>query len=342
MIKVLVPAFTAACLVGFINKDVIYEKYLQTQVNKSLIVEDGKTKFCSNTIQDNETPEQLVNRVKQQFNGASAFRQIIEIYETNLHDTDEIKALNEKITAWGWQDDEYIKEKIADYKKKSYMKDSLDELVALQEYRKSATHTKDELILERDNLRNALYLSKKQQLENEISKAISQFSCELSDESLNQEAAIILALLDRTASDEEKEKLEKMVEKRSIQGLKNASAPLESFTNKFYQLINDAVAEVKILDSETEVEDKSITNTLTVVSTNAFGKKQRFEIGCSANALGINPIFSSASMSKCFIRKPGESFGKSIYLYDHQIFVEEFDDENQWKKIKKEVLEKFE
>lgn len=344
MIKVLIPVIMIAAtgFIGFVNKDAIYEKYLQTQINKNLVVETDNIKYCNHVIKDNETPEQLVNRIKQQFNGATAFRQIIGIYETTLHDTDEIKAINEKISEWGWQDDDYLVEKIADYKGKPYMKDSLAELIALQDYRKSAPHTKDELIKERDALRDALYLSKKLQLEKDISNAISQFACELNDESFNQEADIILPSLDRTLSKEEKKHLEEILQERSLQGLKNASAPLESFTKKFYELINDAVAEIKILDSETITEDTNITNTLTVVSTNAFGKKQRFEIGCEAFAIGINPIFGSASLSKCFVRKPGESFGNNIYLYDQKILVEDFDDETQWNKVKKEVLKEFE
>jgi len=67
---------------------------LQTQVNKNLVVEPGGAKYCSHAIKDNETPKQLVDSVKQEFNGATAYRQIIDISENILHDTDEIKAIN--------------------------------------------------------------------------------------------------------------------------------------------------------------------------------------------------------------------------------------------------------
>lgn len=342
MIKFLAPVIivAATCLVGLVNKDAIYEKYLQTQVNKNLVIETGSTKYCGHVIKDNETPEQLVNRVKQQFNGAAAFRQVIDIYENILHDTDEIEAITKKIRDWGWQGDDSLVEDIAKYKDDPYQQDYLAELIALQDYRKSASHNKDELIKERDSLRDALYLAKKPQLEKDISNAISQFSCELDDESFNQEADVILASLNPTLSGEEKKHLEEIVKKRTVQGLKNASVPLETFTKKFYELINDAVAEIKILDSETIVKDQTITNTLSVVSTNSFGKKQRFEVGCVAYAVGINPIFGSASIFNCFFRKSGETLGDSIYLHDLML-VEEFDDENQWNKVKKEVLKEF-
>lgn len=103
--------------VGFVNKDAIYEKYLQTQVNKNLVVDKGMVGYCGHIIEDTETPKQLVVRVKNQFNGAASFRKIVATSNEVLADTDEIEKLNKKISDWGWQSDEYLAERIADYKK---------------------------------------------------------------------------------------------------------------------------------------------------------------------------------------------------------------------------------
>lgn len=343
MIKIIIPSILVVALgtVGYMNKDLIHEKYLQSQINQNLNVQSGTVNFCGHSAKNTETPEQLVERVGKQFNGQKTFKEIINTYEKTLADTPEITQLNNKINDWGWQDDEYLTEKIAEYKKIDYMKDSLSELIKVQEYRKSAEYTKDELLSKRDNLRDRLYLEKKEELTISITQIIEQTACELNDDSLIKEKDIIISYFDRTLPESEKSKFDQLNKERINMGLTNAVNPLEAFTQKFAHFINDAVAEIKTIDSNTEVKDQSITNTLTVVSTNAFGKKQRFELGCTANALGVNPIFSSASMSKCFLKKQNETYGKSIYLYKIEMLVEDYDDQDQWNEAKKLFLKEF-
>ncbi|MBU2952487.1 hypothetical protein, partial [Marinobacter sp. F3R08] len=65
-----------------------------------------------------------------------------------------------------------------------------------------------------------------------------------------------------------------------------------------------------------------------------------FDFGFLAYSVGITPIFCSVRIFYCFFRKSGETLGDSIYLHDLML-VEEFDDENQWNKVKKEVLKEF-
>ncbi|HCE3561052.1 TPA: hypothetical protein NG644_001441 [Vibrio parahaemolyticus] len=343
MNKVMIPiaAVVALGAVGFVNKDAIYEKYLQTQVNKNLVVDKGMVGYCGHIIEDTETPKQLVERVKNQFNGAASFRKIVATSNEVLADTDEIEKINKKISDWGWQSDEYLAERIADYKNMSYMKDSLEEYLAIQKHRQSVEYTKEELITERDALRDAVYISRKQELEGKISQLVDQFSCELDDESFESEKYVIFDSLDRALQDEKKAEFEALHKERAKLGLVNAVEPLESFTNKFYKFLNDAVAEIKIIDSSTSVEDFRITNVLTVASTSPLGKKQRYDVGCEAYSIGVNPIFGSASVSNCFFRKSGETFGERIYLYDLQIMVEDYNNEEQWDKARKAFLEKL-
>ncbi|HIF5855131.1 TPA: hypothetical protein ACX3E9_004512 [Vibrio parahaemolyticus] len=343
MNKVMIPiaAVIALGAVGFLNKDAIYEKYLQTQVNKNLVVDKGMVGYCGHIIEGNEAPKQLVDRVKSQFNGAESFRKVIATAEDVLADTDDIEILNKKISDWGWQSDEYLAEKIAEYKNLSYMKDSLEEYLAIQKHRQSVEYTKEELITERDALRDGVYISRKQELEGKISQLVEQFSCELDDKSFEKEKYVILNSLDRTLSDDKKAEFEALKQERTKLGLVNAVDPLEAFTNKFYKFISDAVAEIKIIDSSTSVEDSSITNVLTVAATSPFGKKQRYEVGCEAYSMGVNPIFGSAGVSNCFFRKSGETFGDRIYLYDLQIMVEDYNNEELWDKARKAFLEKL-
>jgi len=340
-ITITLVALATIGIIGIINKDLIHEKYLQTQINKNLTVKSGIVSFCGHSFEENETPQQLISRVGIEFNGPQTYREIVTSANETLKDTDEIKALNNKLDHLGWQSDEYLNEKISEYKNLSYMKEELENLLAIKKIRDSVDYTKQGVKTARDALRDKLYLSRKDELDQNISKIVNQMACELNDDSLKDETNLILAPLDKTQTVEEKKKIEILSKQREQQAIQNAVKPLEAFTKKFYQFINDVVAEVKIIDSSTVTEETTITNTLTVVSTNAFGKKQRFEVGCVANAVEINPVFGSASISKCFLHKAGKDYGKSIYLYKLKMLVEEYNDEAQWSKVKKLLLERF-
>lgn len=327
--------------IGVANQDSLTEKYLQNKLNANLKVTSGVVSYCGHESRTDEPPEQLVSRVTSEFNGPKTLRTIFDIADKTFKDTAEIETINKKINDWGWESEEYLSERIEFYEGKPHFKDSLDEYLTLREFRKNANYSKEELISKRKLLRHEVYLAKKDLFEEKAIVIFDQVACEINDYSIKQEANVLLAHFNTSKSPQEAELLEAKSEARVKVAAEIAIKPLEAFTRKFSQFMNDAVIELKILDSATTLKDDSITNILTVASQNTFGKKYLLEIGCEASISKLHPSFGSAVMTSCFKRSVGKSDDQTVYLYALSIFAEEFNNGESWSLVQNKLIEEF-
>ncbi|WP_179878422.1 hypothetical protein, partial [Vibrio cholerae] len=96
--KILIPSALVVLAVGsFAMKEQINEKYLQLTINENLRVIDGTVNYCGYKIKENETPDNLIQRVKSDFNGPNAMRMITDEAEKIFPDSEQSIQLNKKI-----------------------------------------------------------------------------------------------------------------------------------------------------------------------------------------------------------------------------------------------------
>jgi hypothetical protein len=347
--KKLTFAVVVLSIIGFftvINRDGLYEYYLQSQVHKNLTVESGNISYCGNAIGEKETPQQLIERTKNEFNGPDTFRKIEYFYDIILAQSEEYTLIQDKIKKWGWKDDQSLAEDIAEYEQAPYksmaeIQKMLVEYKAQQQHRLSLTYTKKELDQQSRALTDELFTANSDKLKSEVTTLITQAACEINDESFIDEAKIIELTFDVNPSKDELEMVKSIINERQQSNLTKIESPLTAFTDKF-AMLDKAFAEITVLNSETKIEDDVwVIHTKTVVTKNAFGKKTRFTIGCEAMPVGINSIFATSRISSCFVKKSDSKKSIEIYFGRDQIFTEEFDNEQRWQIVKTKLFEKI-
>jgi hypothetical protein len=272
----------AAIAAGFVFQEPIREAYLQHQVHQSLTIDNGTMLFCGVPSNANEEAASLIERVKAQTHATDTLRAITDKVDgLVLEETLETEEILEQLAQWGWEDDVYIDEKIEQYKKykDGYFKEQRDKYIAKKAYRANAPMDDKELRAELKEIRAEKYLNNKDEIDSFITNAVTELACKADDASILNELPSFISTFDYSRSDEDKKTLEDQFKVRANENRAIAKEPMEKFTMRFFQFINDTVANLKVIDQETTIEEDDkyntidIDTTITAVSTNVFGKK---------------------------------------------------------------------
>lgn len=339
--RILLSVFVIVIAGALFNQEFIHQTYLKLFVNKNLTVDETGISYCGHAKEEGETALQLVRRVGHDFAGNQAYRELSSAANTVFKDTDEIELINEKIKAWGWQDDDYLAEKIAMYEGTSYGKKELAKLLSIKKLRETAGYTKEQLLDERDELRKVVYRNHKDEHDKVVTEIIERLACITDDESIKAEKAIFTHPYNPTMSEEQKKHFEKLYEKRSEIAFVESVKPLEQFTLKIKEFLDDAVMGLTVLDSSITTDEFFIANELTLVSSNTFGTKKRYLLTCKAIPLGLNPVFFQARLQDCHFREADEQLGTYVFLDTLDMSPEEFENEPMWKELKAVLLSEF-
>ncbi|GIB78919.1 hypothetical protein FXE82_08170 [Vibrio cholerae] len=303
--KILIPSALVVLAVGsFAMKEQINEKYLQLTINENLRVIEGAVNYCGYKIKENETPDNLIQRVKSDFNGPNAMRMITDEAEKIFPDSEQSIQLNKKIL-------------------------------------EASDSDKQELINAFNQSKYETYLSGRTEFSQSLEKLLGQFACETGDKTINDDLFFILESYNPKPTDEAKRAIKETEEKLIHENKLVAVQSIDDFTNKFLDFVNSTIADSEILNTESSVDEKRINHVITV-SVNSSGMKNGiYEVGCDSVVIPINPHFGTSIPIACFIRKSGDRFGKTVYLFNIKMLVEDYKNEEKWSEVKKLTLKEI-
>ena len=350
MKKVIAVILIVALIAGaaYTFKDLLYEAYLQSEVDTSLTVESGVVHYCGYPAHSSEIPSELVSRVKSKLSGPQVYRQLYDAENTILADTAEIQELSETLDKVVYfLSDKDLAESASLFSNIDSLKARGEQYTKAIELRSKSEHTVDELAERRKNLRHALFLEKKETLRGHYQGILEPFSCIKDDPTIVDAADRMIMYATGGESEAELQLIRETQGTVQNKTIDLAREPLISFTEKFAAFIDDVYLENKVINGEYESfglpgSSRGVSHVLTVSIAGAFAKKELAELGCHAYPNRVPPALGSAIVYSCFMRKDEESSSiLSFDLSEANVFAEEYSEPGEWGKVEKIILQEI-
>lgn len=302
--KIIAISFLTIGVASFTLRDQIQEKYLQWTINKSITVNSGVIMHCGHSIRDGESPEQLIDRVRSDFDGPKSMRMITDQAKNTFPNTDDIESLRKKLET-------------------------------------ASTTEALEIVNTITELRNNIYQKGKAEFSDKTSTLLNQFACETGDNKINDDLYFIVESYNPKVNTEKYETFNKLKKEKIAINKTKAAEPIEAFTKKFLDFVNAALSKSNILDSKLEIDDDTIKYVFTVTPALSGLKGGLYDIGCEARLLPTNYHFGTSYPFMCFVRESGKLYGKDVYLTELNMLTEDYKNEEKWNEVKRLALKEI-